>query len=419
MESIFNPIAVESFRKKHNLQPFRIKQIYHEIFKNSILNFQEITTLSKELRDDLSANFSILPFSVENIQESENTIKFLLKQDDGSVLESVIMMHFHDYEDEDEEDDIFEDANVKKYLERREKNKTEYERIIDKKPNLQEETNRKLNRLTLCISSQVGCPVWCIFCVTGKLGFMKNLDDITIFTQILCANNYLKKKFGKKTDGTRHTIRNVVFMWMWEPFLNYENVKKSIEVMLDRQTFSLSKRHITISTSGVLPGIKKMLEDNLDVMLAVSLHAPNQELRKELIPTIGNTYPLDALMEQLDDFTTLTDKRIFYEYIMIKDKTDSKQLAEQLANLMRPRKKYAHINLIPYNENPTIDLEESSRNRIMEFKRTLESHGITATLRETMWRNVQGACGQLGYEKVFKHREEIKKTGKNIKRLGR
>lgn len=159
MESIFNPIAVESFRKKHNLQPFRIKQIYHEIFKNSILNFQEITTLSKELRDDLSANFSILPFSVENIQESENTIKFLLKQDDGSVLESVIMMHFHDYEDEDEEDDIFEDANVKKYLERREKNKTEDERIIDKKPNLQEETNRKLNRLTLCISSQVGCPV--------------------------------------------------------------------------------------------------------------------------------------------------------------------------------------------------------------------------------------------------------------------
>src|SRR5574344_1023449 len=107
--------------------------------------------------------------------------------------------------------------------------------------------------------------------------------------------------------------------------------------MLDRQMFSLSQRHITISTSGVLPCIKKLLADSLDVMLAVSLHAPNQELRKELIPTIGNTYPLDALMEQLDEFTILTDKRIFYEYIMIKDKTDSKQLAEQLANLMRPR----------------------------------------------------------------------------------
>lgn len=413
MESIFNPIAVEAFRKKYNLQPFRIKQIYHEIFKNSILDFQEITTLSKELRDDLSANFSILPFTIEDTQESENTIKFLLKQDDGSVLESVIMMHFHDYEDE--EDNILEDDNVKRYLEKHQKNKTEN----DKRNDALEQTNRKLNRLTLCISSQVGCPVWCIFCVTGKLGFMKNLDDITIFSQILCANNYLKKKFGKKEDGTRHTIRNVVFMWMGEPFLNYDNVKRSIEVMVDRQKFSLSKRHITISTSGVVSGIKKMLEDNLDVMLAISLHAPNQELRKELIPSIGTTYPLDVLMEELDEFSSRTDKRIFYEYIMIKDKTDTKQLAEQLANLMRHRKKYAHINLIPYNENPTIDLEESSRNRIMEFKRTLESHGITATLRETMWRNVQGACGQLGYEKVYKHREEIKKTGKNIKRLGK
>lgn len=221
---------------------------------------------------------------------------------------------------------------------------------------------------------------------------MKNLDDISIFSQVLCANNYIKKKFGKKEDGSWHGIRNVVFMGMGEPFLNYENMKNAIDVMLDRQKFSLSKRHITISTSGVVPGIKKMIEDDLDVMLAVSLHAPNQELRKELIPSIGNAYSLDTLMEQLDAFCEKTDKRIFYEYIMIKDKTDSNKLAEQLANLMRPRKKHAHINLIPYNENPTIDLEESSRNRMMEFKRILESHGITVTLRETMGRNVQGAC---------------------------
>lgn len=402
MESIFNPVAVEAFRKKYNLQPFRIKQIYHEIFKNSILDFQEITTLSKELRDDLSVNFSILPFTIQEVQEGEDTIKFLVKQPDGNVLEAIIMMHFHNY------DDVYTSD-------------TELIQIAHKhqKTLPQESEQKKLNRLTLCISSQVGCPVGCIFCVTGKLWFMKNLDDISIFSQVLCANNYIKKKFGKKEDGSWHGIRNVVFMGMGEPFLNYENMKNAIDVMLDRQKFSLSKRHITISTSGVVPGIKKMIEDDLDVMLAVSLHAPNQELRKELIPSIGNAYSLDTLMEQLDAFCEKTDKRIFYEYIMIKDKTDSNKLAEQLANLMRPRKKHAHINLIPYNENPTIDLEESSRNRMMEFKRILESHGITVTLRETMGRNVQGACWQLGYEKVYKHREEIKKTGKNIKRLGR
>lgn len=391
MDSIFNKEKLEEFRKEHKLQPFRIQQIFHEIFKNSILDFQEMTTLSKDLRDQLASRFYILPFTVKETQEWPDTTKFLLQLADGNVIEAIIMMHFHNY-------DLPEDEQKEWQWSTKEK---------------------KLNRLTLCLSSQVWCPVGCIFCVTGKLWFIKNLDDEIIFTQLLYANNYIKNKFWKKEDGTRNSIRNVVFMGMWEPLLNYDNVRSSIEVMLDRQKFSLSKRHITISTSGIVPGIQKMIDDNLDVMLAISLHAPNQELRKELIPSIASNYTLDNLMKQLDTFVEKTDKRIFYEYIMIKDKTDSSEIAKELANLIKPRKKHAHINLIPYNENPAIDLEESDHSKVVEFKKILENHGLTVTLRETMGRNVQGACWQLGYEKVYKHREEIKKTGKNIRRLGR
>jgi 23S rRNA (adenine2503-C2)-methyltransferase len=392
MESIFNPEALEQFRKKHNLQPFRIKQIFHEIFKNSILDFQEMKNLSKDLRDDLSKEFEIVPFVLKEMHEWSDTTKFLFSLPDGNVIESVVMFHFHE---------IIEDS---------EEYKKWFTTLVD---------GKKLNRLTVCISSQVGCSVGCIFCVTGKLWLMKNLDDITIFTQVLYVNNYLKKKFGKRDDGTWHSIRNVVFMGMGEPLLNYDNVKNSIETMLDRQKLSLSKRHITISTSWIIPGIQKMMDDDLDVMLALSLHSPNQKLREELIPTISKVYTLELLMNKIDEFTEKTGKRIFYEYIMIKGKTDKPELARELITLMKPRQSNGHLNLIPYNENPAIDLEESSRNKIMEFKRILEDGGITVTVRDTLGRGIKGACGQLGYEKVYQHRDDIKSTGKNLRVLGK
>ncbi len=392
MHSIFNEAALEEFRKAQGLQPFRIKQIFHEIFKNSILDFQEMTTLSKDLRDALTKEFTIIPFKLKELQESDDTTKFLFELPDGNVIESVVMYHFHEIIEGSEE--------YKKW----------FTTLVD---------GKKLNRLTVCISSQVGCSVGCIFCVTGKLGLMKNLDTETIFGQVLFVNNYLKNKLGKREDGTRHSIRNVVFMGMGEPLLNYEAVKHAIFVMLDRQKLSLSKKHITVSTSGILPGIQKMIDDDLDVMLALSLHSPNQKLREELIPTISKVYTLDLLMKQIDEFTDKTGKRIFYEYIMIKDKTDKPELAKELVKLLKPRQWKGHLNLIPYNENPAIDLEESSRNKIMEFKRILEAWGITVTVRDTLGRGVKGACGQLWYEKVYQHREDIKQSWKNLRVLGK
>lgn len=386
--SIFDTEQVEIFRKEQKLQPFRIKQITHEIFKNSVTDFDEMTNLSKELRQQLKERFTIIPFELDQIQESEDTTKFLFKLPDGNVIESVIMFHYHDIEEGSD--------NYQKGL----------TTLID---------GKKLNRLTLCISSQVGCSVGCIFCVTGKLGFKKNLSHPDIIAQVVYANNYLKQKLGKREDSTRHTIRNIVFMGMGEPLLNYDNVKQTIHTLLDQSGFWLSKRHVTISTSGIIPGIHKMIEDGLDVMLALSLHAPNQQLREELIPTISKVYTLDLLMDKIDQYTARMDKRIFYEYIMIKDKTDKPELAYELAKLLKKRN--AHLNLIPYNTNPAIDLEEPSRNKIMAFKDILAQEGITVTVRDTLGRKVQGACGQLGYEKVNQHKELIKQTGKNLKVL--
>lgn len=384
-QSIFDAEALEQFRQEHKLQPFRIKQIFHEIYKNSVLDFQEMTTLSKDLRDLLSENFHILPFTLDQLHESQETTKFLFKLPDGNIFESVVMFHYHDV------------------VEGSKEFKQGYTTKVDA---------QKLNRLTLCVSSQVGCSVGCIFCVTGKLWLKKNLEWYTIVGQILYVNNYLSKKLGKKEDGSRYSVRNVVYMGMGEPLLNYDNVKKSVETLLDRQAFSLSKRHVTISTSGIIPWIEKMLEDKLDVSLALSLHAPNQQLREELIPTISKVFTLDKLMATIDKFTNKTGLRIFYEYIMIKGKTDLPELAHQVAKLLKGRN--AHLNLIPYNENPAIELEESDMKTIKTFQEIVASYAIPVTVRDTLGRGVKGACGQLGYEKVNANKELLKQHWKNL-----
>lgn len=266
----------------------------------------------------------------------------------------------------------------------------------DEKYNKNDE--EKLNRITLCISSQVGCPINCSFCVTGKLGFKRNLTWDEMISQVLYANNYIKKKFGKQEDGSLYSVRNIVFMGMGEPLLNYDNVKKAIEIMLRQEAgFSLSRRHITISTAGIIPWIKKLVEDEIPVKLAISLHAPNQELRDRLMP-IAKAYPLDELDKAISEYVRATDNRIFYEYIMIKDVTDKTDLATQLVTFLK--KKLAHVNLIPYNTNPAIDFVESDAASIQEFKKILEKWGITVTVRDSLGRNMKWACGQLGYEKL-------------------
>lgn len=326
-----------------------------------------MTTLSKELREDLDKEFSVVTLKADKILEDGSTTKIWFQTQDGLMIEAVIIYH----------------RQNEKYV----------------KDNI-----KKLNRITVCISSQVGCPMNCLFCVTGKLGFKRNLTRDEMVSQIFFANNYIKQKFGKQDDGSLYSVRNVVFMWMGEPLLNYENVKKSIEIMLRQDAwFSLSRRHITISTAGIIPGIRQLIKDEIPVKLAISLHAPNQALRDKLMP-VAKAYPLEALDKAISEYVKVSDNRVFYEYIMIKNMTDKPELAKELVTLLK--RKLAHVNLIPYNTNPAISLEESDVKTIQNFKKILEEGGLTVTVRDSMGREMKGACGQLGYEKLTKEQTE-------------
>ncbi|MFA6256134.1 MAG: 23S rRNA (adenine(2503)-C(2))-methyltransferase RlmN [Candidatus Absconditabacterales bacterium] len=374
--SILDATKLQSFTKAHKLQPFRVKQIYQEIFKNQNINFADMTTLSKDLREDLDKEFSVVTLKVDKILEDETSTKIGFQTHDGFMIEAVILYHRH------------KEVEGRKYNE---------------KGNIPPSTShlpRELSRITLCVSSQVGCPMGCLFCVTGKLGFKRNLTRDEMISQIFYANNYIKNKFGKQEDGSLYGVRNVVFMGMGEPLLNYENVKKAIEIMLRQEAgFSLSRRHITISTAGIIPGIRQLIKDEIPVKLAISLHAPNQALRDKLMP-IAKAYPLEALNKALSEYVKASDNRIFYEYIMIKNVTDKPELAKELVTMLR--KKLAHVNLIPYNTNPAINLIESDTAAIQSFKKILEEGGLTVTVRDSLGRSMKGACGQLGYEKLVK-----------------
>ena len=352
---IFDEDILLKYAKEHKIQPFRVKQIFYELLKNQNIDWDSMTTLSKDMRKELSNKFDILNLTVDKVLEDEQTTKFSFKTLDWYFIEAVLMYHWSKH------------------------------------------VKWKLNRITLCLSSQVGCPMWCAFCVTGKMWLKRNLTWQEIISQVLYVNNYIKNKFWKKEDGTLRAVRNIVFMWMWEPLLNYDNLKKTIEILLQRERFSLSQRHITISTVWVIDGIKKLIQDKIGVWLAVSLHAPIQNLRETIVPS-ARVHQIPELMEVLNDYIKATNNRIFYEYIMIKWVTDGEANAKALVKLLKWQ--LCHVNLIPYNENPLVDFQETSIKGIQNFKQILEDGGLTVTIRDSMGREVKSACGQLGYSSV-------------------
>ena len=336
---------IDSFVKEHALPSFRIAQFNLAFYKDLISSYDELTTWSKDLREKLKIAHpfsTITPVKVLNSKDMSTQKVAFSTLSRSKYFESVLMRH--------------EDG-----------------------------------RNTVCVSCMIGCSVGCFFCATGKMKFIANLSADEIVDQVLYFARYLKKQ--------KQTVTNIVFMGMGEPFLNYENVKKMCEYLIDNRYFGLSKKRVTISTSGVVPPILKLVEDKIDVALALSLHAPNQTLREELIPTIAKRFKLPELMKAIDTYTKASGNKVFYEYIMIKDKTDSDELAHQTGKLLRG--KPAHLNLIPYNPNPAIDdLEESDMVRIRAFQAIIMTYDIPCTVRDTMGREVGSACGQLGYEKI-------------------
>lgn len=225
------------------------------------------------------------------------------------------------------------------------------------------------------------------------MGLKKNLHRTEILGQVLYINNFIRTKLGKKDDGTLYKVRNIVFMGMGEPLMNYSAVKEVINYLTDTKFLGLSRKRVTLSTSGILKTLNDFIDDNLPVSLAFSLHAPNQILREELIPLIAKVNPLEKLMEAMDRYTKKTGNKIFYEYVMIKDRNDMREVAHELGKLLQHRD--AHLNLIPYNQNPAIELEESTPERIKKFKDIVESYKVKVTVRENRGRKAKSACGQL------------------------
>ena len=325
---------VEFFNSIH--QPrFRASQLLKWIHQRGVIDFMLMTDFSLELRNNLSDIAEVKPPSVEECHVSpEGTKKYLIKLESGSMIEMV--------------------------------------KIPEKK------------RMTLCISSQAGCALQCTFCATGAQGFEKNLSDAEIIGQLWLANFY---------DSSSPLISNVVFMGMGEPLLNVENVLSSISLMLHQNAYGLSKRRITLSTSGIVPEINKLAE-RTDVSLAISLHAANNILRDEIVP-INKKYPLNDLLDACKQYLNNQSKRktITIEYILIDGINDSIEHAKDLVKILKglPCK----INLIPFNPFEGCDYMRSKEDTIKDFKNFLVKKGFITTLRITRGDAIDGACGQL------------------------
>jgi len=309
---------------------YRIKQVKLALYDGLIKNWNEVKTLPLSLRDTLNKE---CPLSIDAqvlASKDKNTIKALITLKDDLKIETVLMKH-------------------------------------------------KDGRNTVCVSSQVGCPLNCAFCATGKLGFERNLGTFEIVEQVLFFSRHLKGK-GR--------VSNVVFMGMGEPFLNYDNVIESIKILNDKDSLNIGARHISISTAGVIEGINRLSEEKLQINLSVSLHAPNNDLRSKLMP-INDQYSIEELLESVDDYINKTNRKVMFEYLMLKDVNDSNIQAQELTRLMR-RPLY-FLNLIEYN--PTGVFEPSIR--MKEFKELLEKRGVQVTQRYRFGQNIQAACGQL------------------------
>jgi 23S rRNA (adenine2503-C2)-methyltransferase len=311
---------------------YRLKQVKKAVFQDLIDDWSQVTNLPLYLREILNKTCSLLINGEFFVSKDEKTVKALITLNDDLKIESVLMRH--------------------------------------------------KERNTVCVSSQVGCPLGCVFCATGKMGFKRNLEDFEIVEQVLFFARYLKESKARVT--------NVVFMGMGEPFLNYENVISAIKILNDKEGLNLGARKFSISTVGIIEGIKKLTEEKLEINLAISLHAPDDELRSKLMP-IGKKYKIEKILEAVDDYIKKTNRKVMFEYLMIKDVNDSEDSAKKLIKLMR-RRLYL-VNLISYN--PTADFQPSPNERIKKFKSVLEKAGVYVTERYRFGREIKAACGQL------------------------
>lgn len=340
----YSPAKLVAFFEAHGEKPFRAQQVMKWIHQQGVTDFDRMTNLSKDLREKLKTIAEIrLPEVVRQEDSADGTRKWLIRVDGGDCIETVFIP-------------------------------------VD-------------GRGTLCVSSQIGCSLDCSFCATGKQGFNRDLTTAEIVGQLWLA----AKSFGSFEPKANRTVTNVVLMGMGEPLLNFDNVVDAVNLMMEDNAYGLSKRRVTISTSGVVPQLDR-LADFTDVSLAVSLHAPNDALRNQLVP-LNKKYPIAQLLESTRNYLEKlpdTHRRATIEYTLIDGVNDKPEHARELAQLLRdvPCK----INLIPFNPFSGVDYKKVSSANLKRFQNILIEAGYTTTVRTTRGDDIAAACGQLAGE---------------------
>ena len=331
----FTLSALEKEMESLGHKPYRARQIYQWLYVKNEYDISKMSDLSKDFREFLNENYSVdLPKIIKEQRAKDGTIKLLLEYEDHGKVEAVLMRY--DY------------GNV------------------------------------ICVSSQIGCNMGCAFCASGLLKKERNLTSSEMVGEVLIMNRLLREECER--------VSHVVVMGTGEPFDNYDNVLNFVHIINDQKGLSIGARHITVSTCGLVPGIIKYGDEGIQINLAISLHAPNDEIRKKIMP-IASAYPLDKLMEAVKIYEEKAGRRVTFEYIMLKGINDSLSCADQLSDLIRGT--LAYVNLIPYNPVKEKPYERSPQNTTKAFADRLMKRGINCTIRKEFGTDIDAACGQL------------------------
>ncbi|MBK4779042.1 23S rRNA (adenine(2503)-C(2))-methyltransferase RlmN [Streptococcus lactarius] len=338
--------ALENGEKK-----FRAAQIWEWLYRKRVQSFEEMTNLSKDLIAKLNDQFMVNPLKQRIVQESaDGTVKYLFELPDGMLIETVLM--------------------------------------------------RQHYGLSVCVTTQVGCNIGCTFCASGLIKKQRDLNNGEIVSQIMLVQKYFDER------GQDERVSHIVVMGIGEPFDNYNNVLKFIRTVNDDKGLAIGARHITVSTSGLAHKIREFANEGVQVNLAVSLHAPNNELRSSIMK-INRAFPIEKLFAAIEYYIETTNRRVTFEYIMLNEVNDGVEQALELAELLKNIKKLSYVNLIPYN--PVTEHDQYSRSpkeRVMAFYDTLKKHGVNCVVRQEHGTDIDAACGQLRSNTMKRDREK-------------
>jgi 23S rRNA (adenine2503-C2)-methyltransferase len=347
---------------------YRAKQLRKWVYQNMALSYDEMTDLPLILRQRLINEIRLHSLEpIQSVTGNDGTIKALFKLTDGNTVESALMYY---------------------------------------------DTDRGGERHTVCVSTQAGCNIGCPFCATGQQGFERNLTPGEIIDQVLYFAHHLREKDkgdGRTNNKKPERVSNVVFMGMGEPLANYTNLWQAIEMLNSKDSFGLGARNMVISTAGLVPQIKQLAREKLQVGLAVSLNASDNVLRNKLVP-INRKYPLEQLITACQEYNKLTGRRLSLEYILFNGVNDSVEQARTLAELIRGLK--CHVNLIPANLTTDVSFRPPPRRVILAFENELKERRVNVTLRERRGQDIEAGCGQLRSRFLKDNSEKSRKIGK-------